>query len=108
MAALHKHPQALKGVRILSLSLNLPGPAALLRLKRMGANCVKLEPPTPDNAPEGTTGDPMSAYSRTAYEALHPGIRVLAADLKPKPARENYNASWPKPTCCSLRFGPAH
>ena len=37
----------LKGVRILSLALNLPGPAALMRCVRMGANCVKLEPPGP-------------------------------------------------------------
>jgi crotonobetainyl-CoA:carnitine CoA-transferase CaiB-like acyl-CoA transferase len=32
----------LKGVRILSLSLNLPGPAALMRCRQMGASCVKL------------------------------------------------------------------
>ena len=82
MTTLPKTPQALKGVRILSLSLNLPGPAALLRLKRMGASCVKLEPPAPANAPAGGTGDPMCAYSRTAYDALHPGIRIRAVDLK--------------------------
>lgn len=82
MATLPKTPQALKGVHILSLSLNLPGPAALLRLKRMGASCVKLEPPAPANAPSGVTGDPMCAYSRTAYDDLHPGIRVRSVDLK--------------------------
>lgn len=82
MATLPKTPQVLKGVHILSLSLNLPGPAALLRLKRMGASCVKLEPPATANAPTGITGDPMSAYSRTAYEALHSGIRVRSANLK--------------------------
>ena len=82
MAKPPKTPQTLKGMTILSLSLNLPGPAALLRLKRMGANCVKLEPPAPVAAPTGITGDPMSAYNHTAYEALHPGIRVQAVDLK--------------------------
>ena len=35
----------LKGVRILSLALNLPGPAALMRCWQMGATCIKLEPP---------------------------------------------------------------
>ena len=75
-------PQALKGVHILSLSLNLPGPAALLRLEQMGASCIKFEPPAPANAASGITGDPMSAYSRTAYDALHPGIRVEVVDLK--------------------------
>jgi crotonobetainyl-CoA:carnitine CoA-transferase CaiB-like acyl-CoA transferase len=88
MTNLAKTPQALMGVNILSLSLNLPGPAALLRLKRMGANCVKLEPPAPANAAAGVTGDPMSAYSRTAYDALHPGIRVQAVDLKTEPGQK--------------------
>ncbi|HEY0202267.1 MAG TPA: CoA transferase, partial [Burkholderiaceae bacterium] len=39
--------QALRGTRILSLALNLPGPAALMRCQQMGATCVKLEPPPP-------------------------------------------------------------
>ena len=30
----------LEGVRVLSLALNLPGPAALLRCRRMGATCL--------------------------------------------------------------------
>ena len=71
--ALFKALKALKGVRILSLSLNLPGPAALMRCKAMGANCVKLEPPS---------GDPMSLYNQNAYAQLHTGVRVAKADLK--------------------------
>ena len=35
-------PNALKGVRVLTLALNLPGPAAVMRLKAMGAQCTKL------------------------------------------------------------------
>lgn len=66
-------PPALKGVRILSLALNLPGPAALMRCRQMGADCLKLEPPG---------GDPMSHYNKAAYAQLHKGIEVLAADLK--------------------------
>jgi crotonobetainyl-CoA:carnitine CoA-transferase CaiB-like acyl-CoA transferase len=72
----------LKGIRILSLSLNLPGPAALMRLRRMGAICLKLEPPVQLTAPSHTTGDPMSVYSPIAYDALHRGIRTRAVDLK--------------------------
>ena len=69
----------LKGVRILSLALNLPGPGALLRCRDMGAECVKLEPP----ASAGTTSaDPMHIYSPHAYDVLHEGIRVLQANLK--------------------------
>jgi alpha-methylacyl-CoA racemase len=65
--------QALKGVRVLSLSLNLPGPGALMRCQQMGAKCVKLEPPK---------GDPMALYSQTAYAHLSAGVRVAHADLK--------------------------
>lgn len=72
-------PQALRGVRVLSLALNLPGPAALLRLRQMGARCTKLEPPGRGGS---RSGDPMSAYQPGAYEALHEGISVLSADLK--------------------------
>jgi crotonobetainyl-CoA:carnitine CoA-transferase CaiB-like acyl-CoA transferase len=72
----------LKGVTILSLSLNLPGPAALMRCRQMGASCVKLEPPAPVGAVPGTSGDPMGLYNRSAYNELHSGVRVGVADLK--------------------------
>ena len=65
--------KTLQGVRVLSLSLNLPGPAALMRCKAMGATCVKLEPPH---------GDPMAAYNPNAYAQLHAGVRITRADLK--------------------------
>lgn len=80
-------PQPLAGVRILSLSLNLPGPAALQRCRQMGARCTKLEPPAPPAsettvAESGITGDPMSHYSPQAYRALHEGIAVQTVNLK--------------------------
>jgi alpha-methylacyl-CoA racemase len=65
--------QALSGIRVLSLALNLPGPAALMRCRRMGAACTKIEPPS---------GDPMGLYEPGAFEELHEGVRVLKADLK--------------------------
>ncbi len=68
----------LRGVRVLSLALNLPGPAALMRLKAMGASCLKAEPP----GPQGTSGDPMGQYNRGAYDTMHGGIKVLTVDLK--------------------------
>lgn len=71
--------QPLRGLRILSLALNLPGPAALLRCAAMGAHCTKLEPPPPPGLP---TADPMQHYSPTAYAALQQGIQVLHAQLK--------------------------
>ena len=72
----------LRGVRVLSLALNLPGPAALMRLKAMGATCLKAEPPPPRGAPAGSSGDPMGQYNAAAYARMHDGIRVLAIDLK--------------------------
>lgn len=69
----------LAGVRVLSLALNLPGPAALMRCRAMGATCTKLEPPS---------GDPMAHYNRTAYAALHEGVTVEAADLKSEAGRQ--------------------
>jgi crotonobetainyl-CoA:carnitine CoA-transferase CaiB-like acyl-CoA transferase len=58
---------------MLSLALNLPGPAALMRCRAMGATCLKFEPPA---------GDPMAHYNRAAYAALHEGVRIATADLK--------------------------
>lgn len=66
-------PLPLAQVRILSLALNLPGPAALMRCRRMGATCTKLEPPA---------GDPMRHYNPAAYAELHQGVAVRTADLK--------------------------
>ena len=64
---------ALHGIRILSLALNLPGPAALMRCRAMGATCTKFEPPS---------GDPMRLYEPAAYRELHEGVKVTQADLK--------------------------
>ena len=68
----------LRGIRVLSLALNLPGPAAFMRLRTMGATCTKAEPP----APGGGSGDPMSQYDPTVYATLHEGIKVVPMDLK--------------------------
>lgn len=70
---------ALRGVRILSLALNLPGPAALTRLRSMGATCIKAEPPAPAGL---ASSDPMLQYNATAYDHMHQGIRTLSINLK--------------------------
>jgi len=72
----------LKGIRILSVALNLPGPAALMRLADMGAKCTKLEPLPPSGSAKGTSTDPMGLYAPHAYAQLHSGVKVLHADLK--------------------------
>jgi len=63
----------LRGVRVLSLALNLPGPAALMRCAQMGATCTKAEPPS---------GDPMGQYNKDTYGVLHQGVKVVKMDLK--------------------------
>ena len=75
-AATTKPVLPLKGVRIVSLALNLPGPAALMRCQQMGATCVKMEPPAHPSAPKGTSGDPMGLYNPKAYGTLHQGMRI--------------------------------
>ncbi len=84
-----KPPQALKGVRILSLSPNLPGPAALQRCRTMGATCIKIEPPAPlaigpvAAANVAVTGDPMSSYSQKTLQRELLKADVLLTSFRP-------------------------
>ena len=66
-------PKPLRGTRVLSLALNLPGPAALMRLAQLGARCTKVNPPA---------GDPMQHYTPAGYAQLHAGVKEVALDLK--------------------------
>ena len=74
----------LRGQRVVSLALNLPGPAALMRLAEMGARCLKVEPPGPGHTAAGRpiSGDPMGQYDIGAYNAMHEAVRVVQIDLK--------------------------
>jgi crotonobetainyl-CoA:carnitine CoA-transferase CaiB-like acyl-CoA transferase len=100
-----KPPQPLKGVRILSLCLNLPGPAALQRLRSMGANCVKFEPPAPAGAT--ATGDPMSLYSASGYAALQTGIRTRVVDLKTAAGQRTLQLALAKADVLMTSFRPS-
>lgn len=64
---------ALRGVRVLTLAVNLPGPAAASRLHAMGASVTKIEPPG---------GDPLSTMCPGYYEELRSGQEVVRLDLK--------------------------
>jgi crotonobetainyl-CoA:carnitine CoA-transferase CaiB-like acyl-CoA transferase len=96
--ATDRMPQALKGTRILSLSLNLPGPAALMRCRAMGASCVKLEPPA---------GDPMQAYCAPAFEHLQLGIRRVQADLKTDDGQKRFQRELAKADILLTSFRPS-
>ncbi|MEK9951059.1 MAG: CoA transferase [Curvibacter sp.] len=88
----------LRGTRILSLALNLPGPAALMRLRALGATCAKLEPPA---------GDPMRDYRPEAYAALHTGVRVLQADLKSEAGRQRLQRELARTDVLLTSFRPS-
>ena len=90
--------QPLKGVRVLSLALNLPGPAALMRLAQMGATCLKLEPPS---------GDPMAQYSALAYEKLHEGLKTLTADLKTDAGQQQLHHELAQADVLIISFRPS-
>ncbi|MCF8209084.1 MAG: CoA transferase [Rhodoferax sp.] len=102
-----KPVRALKGVRILSLALNLPGPAALMRCRQMGATCVKLEPPPHPSAAKGTSGDPMGLYNRSAYEALHQGVRIASVDLKTEVGQKALHRELAKADVLMTSFRPS-
>ncbi len=93
-----KIPQVLKGVRLLSLALNLPGPAALMRCQQMGARCVKLESPN---------GDPMQHYSPTAYAQLQSGVKVIKADLKTEAGQKTLHRELSKTDVLITSFRPS-
>ncbi|CAM8667057.1 CaiB Predicted acyl-CoA transferases/carnitine dehydratase [Comamonadaceae bacterium] len=97
----------LKGTRILSLALNLPGPAALMRCRDMGATCIKLEPPAPAGSRAGASGDPMGLYSRKAYDVMHQGMRVVAADLKTEAGQRALHKELAKADVLLTSFRPS-
>jgi crotonobetainyl-CoA:carnitine CoA-transferase CaiB-like acyl-CoA transferase len=63
----------LRGIRIVSLALNAPGPAAAARLTQFGAEVTKIEPPE---------GDALSKFAPDWYAQLTRGQKILQLDLK--------------------------
>ncbi len=64
---------ALKGIKVVSLAVNLPGPAMARRLHQLGAQVTKVEPPG---------GDPMSHYAPDWYGQLSEGQEIITINLK--------------------------
>ncbi|MBC5764289.1 CoA transferase [Ramlibacter albus] len=88
----------LERIRIVSLALNLPGPAALMRCRRMGATCIKIEPPA---------GDPMGWYNKVAYAEMHEGVKVVQADLKTGEGQRAVHAELAKADVLLTSFRPS-
>ncbi len=97
-------PLPLRNTRVLSLALNLPGPAALMRCVRMGAECTKLEPLP---APGQPSADPMAIYSPSAYAHMHHGIRVLQAHLKTEDGQATLHAELARTDVLITSFRPS-
>nr|WP_315236659.1 CoA transferase [uncultured Limnohabitans sp.] len=88
----------LRGKRILSLALNLPGPAALMRLAQMGASCTKVNPPS---------GDPMQHYTANGYELLHTGVKQKTLDLKTAAGQAALHKLLPRTDLLLTSFRPS-
>lgn len=65
--------QPLRGIRVVSMAVNLPGPLTAARYTELGAQVTKVVPPT---------GDPLAWVSPAWHDALQAGQQVEALDLK--------------------------
>lgn len=79
-------PLPLNGIRVVSMALNLPGPACVRRLADFGAMVIKVEPPN------ALGGDPMRKYASSYYEELHAGLDVRTLNLKDMEQRAAFDA----------------
>ena len=68
----------LAGTKLVTLALNVPGPAAAARLVGLGAKATKIEPPT---------GDALKTSARPWYDLLSREQTIVALDLKQEPGR---------------------
>ncbi|MGO3363006.1 MAG: CoA transferase [Corynebacterium sp.] len=71
-------PEPLSGVNVVSLAVNLPGPAATHRLAQLGARVTKVAPPS---------GDPLAAAVPAYHRWLSQGQDALTLDLKDEEGR---------------------
>lgn len=70
--------EPLEGVHVLSIAINLPGPAAVARLASQGATVTTVLPPG---------GDPLELHATAYFEELHQGQRIERVDLKSEEGR---------------------
>ncbi len=63
----------LASMRVVTLALNLPGPLAAKRLVELGAEVIKVEPPS---------GDPFGQYCSNWYAEINAGQQIQVIDLK--------------------------
>jgi alpha-methylacyl-CoA racemase len=88
----------LTGIKIVSLSINAPGPVAAARLARMGAEVNKVEPPA---------GDPLKIAARSWYDSLCEGQTVITLDLKDSAQRRRLDDLLQKADLLLASFRPS-
>lgn len=84
-------PAALQGLRVLDLTMLLPGPVATLRLAEMGADVLKIEPPGTGDATRvmmQSAADEVAARPGAFYRLVNRGKRETRIDLKSKSGRD--------------------
>jgi alpha-methylacyl-CoA racemase len=75
----------LEGIRIIDFTNYLPGPYATLRLAEMGAEIIKIEPPTGD--PARNTGVSQDGEIGPVFLAQNRGKKSISLDLKTEQGR---------------------
>ncbi|HEY9092584.1 CoA transferase [Parasphingorhabdus sp.] len=75
----------LTGIKVVDLSLFLPGPMLTLMMADHGADVIKVEPPTGDPARQM---EPVEAGQSVWFRNLNRGKQALALDLKSEEGRE--------------------
>ena len=95
----------LEGLRVLDLSLFLPGPYLTLMLADHGAEVIKVEPPGEGDPTRhlGLADGPSTVYFRN----LNRGKKSVVVDLKNSQERRRCSGSAIRPMCSSSRSGPA-
>jgi alpha-methylacyl-CoA racemase len=88
----------LRGIKIVSLALNAPGPVAAARLTSLGAEVTKIEPPS---------GDATSKVAPKWYESLCRGQTVLRLDLKDPNGRAQLDNMLEKADLLLASFRPS-
>jgi alpha-methylacyl-CoA racemase len=74
----HDNAGLLRGVKVVSIAINTPGPVAAARLAALGAEVIKVEPPA---------GDPLKTAAPEWYESLCRKQTVVRLDLKDEAGR---------------------
>src|SRR5215471_11697724 len=90
--------QPLKGTRLVTLALNVPGPVAVARLVELGAEAIKIEPPS---------GDPLKSSARPWYDALTRKQTVVTLDLRNEEDRHKMEQFLEKTDLLLTSFRPS-